>query len=223
VWEDDEIRHVWVSEPIELTGEICLSRGLVTYRTKSEIMERTSYSLIFDVPHEFVRGMSSDEYDALEEIGGGFFINTSLNSQWMLLHRFGGSSNGVWVPEGGVIAHQAITGNVTPEDFTLHPEHDTEVIIWEFCNHECCNPPCDCLSCTECGYRGGRFGFGRVNGGEHVTVQDALAILRFIVGLPSPIDTCADARAAAMITNPLANRPSLQDALAILRHLVDSK
>jgi hypothetical protein len=80
----------------------------------------------------------------------------------------------------------------------------------------------DCKNCSDCGLHGGKFGFGRVtNTGEQPTVQDALAVLRFIVGLPSPITENADARAAANITTPGSGDPSVQDALAILRFLVN--
>jgi hypothetical protein len=68
---------------------------------------------------------------------------------------------------------------------------------------------------------GGRYGFGRVtNSGELPTVQDALQILRFLVGLSNAIEDDPDARLAANITNPGMNRPSVQDALQILRFLV---
>jgi hypothetical protein len=87
---------------------------------------------------------------------------------------------------------------------------------------EVCDPPavCDCRNCDDCGYLGGRFGFGNVTGGNEPSVQDALQILRYIVGLDSPIADCDAARAAANITNPRAVSPGVQDALAILRRLV---
>jgi hypothetical protein len=70
------------------------------------------------------------------------------------------------------------------------------------------------------------FGFGRVtnNGGNapdsNIVIQDALAILRYLVGLPSVIDNCDDARVAAIITSPGGKTPQIQDALQILRRLV---
>jgi hypothetical protein len=82
--------------------------------------------------------------------------------------------------------------------------------------------PCTCLNCADCGHLGGRFGFGRLRGAdEPPAVQDALAILRQLVGLSSLIDGNEDARIAANITRPgEAGNPSVQDALQILRKLV---
>jgi hypothetical protein len=81
--------------------------------------------------------------------------------------------------------------------------------------------PCECLNCADCGYFGGRFGFGRVtNSGNSPEVGDALAILRYVVGLHSPISDCVNARAAANITNPGLGSPTVRDALQILRSLV---
>jgi hypothetical protein len=82
---------------------------------------------------------------------------------------------------------------------------------------------CDCRSCPRntCGFNGGRFGFGRVtDGSEHPGVTDALQVLRYLVGLPSAISGCDDARAAANIVNPGLGRPQIGDALVILRYVV---
>jgi hypothetical protein len=87
---------------------------------------------------------------------------------------------------------------------------------------------CDCRNCSDCGHIGGRFGFGRVRGGDNARpqVNDALQILRFLVGLSSPLDAgnadSADALAAANITRAgqAVTRPQVQDALQILRFLV---
>jgi hypothetical protein len=93
---------------------------------------------------------------------------------------------------------------------------------------ECMRCPCNCRNCFKCGYSGGRYGFGNVRGrmnadGSYASpdVQDALAILRQLVGLPSAIDGNEDARIAANIANPANDgNPSVQDALQILRKLV---
>jgi hypothetical protein len=81
---------------------------------------------------------------------------------------------------------------------------------------------CDeCRNCDDCGYLGGTFGFGRVTDNENgIVIQDALAILRYLVNLSSPIDNCADARAAANIMTPGSGEIVIQDALQILRYLV---
>jgi hypothetical protein len=47
-----------------------------------------------------------------------------------------------------------------------------------------------------------------------------MQVLRYLVGLPTDIDECHNARAAAMITTPGGEAPTLQDALSILRYLV---
>jgi hypothetical protein len=64
-----------------------------------------------------------------------------------------------------------------------------------------------------------RIGDVTGKGGEP-NVQDALAILRFLVGLSNPIATDVDARRAANITTPGLGDPTVQDARAILRFLV---
>jgi hypothetical protein len=102
-------------------------------------------------------------------------------------------------------------------------------------NCECCETcesyPCECDEIPDyCYTTGGRFGFGRVMGGENVTVADALQILRTLVGLSSVINgqqphpvagaTQADALMAATIVTPGAEAVVVGDALQILRHLV---
>ncbi|MCL1831742.1 MAG: hypothetical protein FWG45_02375 [Oscillospiraceae bacterium] len=69
--------------------------------------------------------------------------------------------------------------------------------------------------------RGGAFGLGRVtDSSPEPSIADALAILRYLVGLSNPITQCEDARAAALITNTNSPNPTIQDALAILRFVV---
>ncbi|MCL1832635.1 MAG: hypothetical protein FWG45_06995, partial [Oscillospiraceae bacterium] len=78
-----------------------------------------------------------------------------------------------------------------------------------------------CRNCPDCGYLGGKYGFGRVtNSGTVPQMADALAILRFLVKLSSPITSDLNARAAANITAPGNGDPKMADALAILRFLV---
>ncbi|MCL1831840.1 MAG: hypothetical protein FWG45_02880 [Oscillospiraceae bacterium] len=77
-----------------------------------------------------------------------------------------------------------------------------------------------CLNCDGCGYQGGIYGFGRVtDSGDVPQMADALAILRFVVKLSSPLDTDINAVAAASITSP-GNTPQMADALAVLRFMV---
>jgi hypothetical protein len=71
-------------------------------------------------------------------------------------------------------------------------------------------------TCTICGFRR----LGDVNGDGSVTVQDALQILRFIVGLSSVIRPNTPAWTAALIADANAARPSVSDALQILRFVV---
>jgi len=80
--------------------------------------------------------------------------------------------------------------------------------------------PCPCRDCVICGQRGGAFGLGRVtNTGKTPEVADALAILRYVVGLSSPLSDSPSARSAARIVSTSGN-PEVADALAILRFVV---
>jgi hypothetical protein len=89
-----------------------------------------------------------------------------------------------------------------------------------------CNPDpdCECKNCSDCGFLGGPRGFGRVTGGSAVVVDDAIEILKWIVGLPNQINpqgnVNADAMAAAVIVTPGAAQPSVDDAIDILKWLV---
>ncbi|MCL1831844.1 MAG: leucine-rich repeat domain-containing protein [Oscillospiraceae bacterium] len=85
-----------------------------------------------------------------------------------------------------------------------------------------CTEKDPCNSCEICGFHGGRYGFGRVTNGTSANpaMADALAILRFLVKLSSPIDSDPNALAAACITNPGAQAPAMADALQVLRFLV---
>jgi hypothetical protein len=62
----------------------------------------------------------------------------------------------------------------------------------DICENDPCDCPevCDCLNCPDCGYLGGRFGFGKVtNNPTGLVVQDAIAaILRRLLELPSALD-----------------------------------
>ena len=85
--------------------------------------------------------------------------------------------------------------------------------------------PCKCGHCETCGFdplKGGKYGFGRVTNSNSSApaMADALAILRYVVKLSSPIDTDAQARAAACITRPESGEPAMADALAVLRFIV---
>jgi hypothetical protein len=59
--------------------------------------------------------------------------------------------------------------------------------------------------------------YGRLVGMGHATIQDALQILRFVVGLDSIIDECDAAFQAALIVS--TDTPGIGDALQILRHV----
>jgi endoglucanase len=88
-----------------------------------------------------------------------------------------------------------------------------------------CVPSQPCNSCDSCGFNGGLFGFGRVTNdtsADTPVIGDALAILRYVIGLPSPIVANANARAAAIIIEPDTDRtsPEIGDALTILRFVI---
>jgi hypothetical protein len=100
------------------------------------------------------------------------------------------------------------------------PDCDCPPLVFPTCK----DPKDPCFNCTleSCGFLGGRYMFGRVtNSSIQPEIGDALAILRFVIGLSSPITTDADAHAAAIIANPgTRNNPDLEDALAILRFVI---
>jgi uncharacterized protein YbjT (DUF2867 family) len=58
-----------------------------------------------------------------------------------------------------------------------------------------------------------------ITGEREYTMQDALEILRYAVGLPSVLDNCNVAIMAALLVSD--ELPGVQDALAILRFLVN--
>jgi hypothetical protein len=59
---------------------------------------------------------------------------------------------------------------------------------------------------------------GHVRGETTMSARDAIEILRFAIDLPSILDTCPDAFAAALIVSE--DEPGVADAIAILRNLV---
>jgi V8-like Glu-specific endopeptidase len=67
-----------------------------------------------------------------------------------------------------------------------------------------------------------KFDRGDVNGNGEIDIGDALAILRFIIGLPSELDDNPFAVQAALITQESLDdgKPSMADALAILRYVI---
>jgi hypothetical protein len=143
----------------------------------------------------FLTSGKADFYSPYDDLsfGGGF-----EERAWTFRSRA--------VSAGTLLFVQRITDrSLTPEDFVLDPHHEDGAIVWRFCTDVCC---------------GGAFGFGNVTGGSEPAVRDALAILRYVVGLDSPIAACDKARAAANITTPGLGRPSAIDALQILRQVV---
>jgi hypothetical protein len=64
------------------------------------------------------------------------------------------------------------------------------------------------------------FRRGDVDGDGRVEISDALAILRYCIGLSSPIDDCERAKNAATIVNPGSGKPEIGDALQILRYVI---
>jgi hypothetical protein len=83
-------------------------------------------------------------------------------------------------------------------------------------------PTCVCKDCDNCGFIGGEYGFGKVAGGNSVTIGDALEILKFLAGIGNAISNSdgsynPNALAAARITNPGSGNPTIGDALEILK------
>ncbi|MCL1881878.1 MAG: hypothetical protein FWF76_06845 [Oscillospiraceae bacterium] len=85
---------------------------------------------------------------------------------------------------------------------------------------------CTCnIVCTFCWEEDCNYAKGHVTGGDSISIDDALQILRYIVGLYTnnslawAVETENCARNAALIVSE--ETPGIADALQILRHLVD--
>jgi len=61
---------------------------------------------------------------------------------------------------------------------------------------------------------------GHVLGYAEYQVEDALAILRYVIGLPSVLDDCEVAMMAALVISSEVDGPQVNDALQILRYVV---
>jgi hypothetical protein len=166
VWGDEDLQHVFFQSPgLSLQADICTTRNSVIYRTATAFPGGELFSFAFNNP---IRVHSAEAATQDTPIVG-IRVSEALvhNNQTTRIQVLGGFSPSE-IPAGSVIAFQR-TGAVAPEDFSLHSDHAEGDIVWDFCR-ECC---------------GGRFGFGNVTGGNRPGVQDALAILRSVVGLPS--------------------------------------
>jgi hypothetical protein len=94
-----------------------------------------------------------------------------------------------------------------------------------------CNPEnCECNNCADCGFNGGKFGIGRVQGNPgNPEIGDALQILRAVIGLSSVFDATSEIRADALIAANITQRGTvitptgveIGDALQILRFVID--
>jgi hypothetical protein len=85
----------------------------------------------------------------------------------------------------------------------------------------CISVACDCKNCSDCGFLGGQYGFGRVLGdksGDEPGIADAVEILKYVVKLDSVISDSNASRAAAMITG--GETPGIGDAVEILKFVV---
>jgi hypothetical protein len=204
------VAHIWEGRMLDNTTVI-LREGTVSI-SPNAFRARGSYLQWITIP------------ESVELIGAGAFRNSQNLTTVVFLSKtppemiwdgpffinynpiFPHNTNlTIFVPEGSQEAYQAV-----------RVLSDIEILEYSV-------PPCNCYNCSDCDYLGGRFGFGRVTN-SHLSnrpvVQDAVAILRYIVGLSSPIADCDDARAAANITVPGLGEPIVQDAIAILRFLV---
>jgi Leucine-rich repeat (LRR) protein len=61
---------------------------------------------------------------------------------------------------------------------------------------------------------------GHVLGYRDYQIEDALAILRYTIGLPSVLDDCDVARMAALVISSEVEGPQIADALEILRYVI---
>ncbi|MCL1832357.1 MAG: Ig-like domain-containing protein [Oscillospiraceae bacterium] len=124
-------------------------------------------------------------------------------------------------------ATPVICGNCDKCDYTPPQPHECDCCeICGYCGEddcEICNPPppCDCNNCDVCGFKGGKYGLGNVTGSDAPSMADALAVLRYLVKLSSPIHDDENAYIAARIVSPEnGGDPIMADALQILRKIV---
>jgi hypothetical protein len=213
VWEDDEIGFGITTG---FRGRICLADGQVYYYNEAEIPAYEGFTMAFNSTESVGRLRRKQEVSlAVNEVGS----NGDLHYVMAFVRPSA-------FPAREVFAAQPIlSSEIDISDFTLSWIHDDGDLVWYFCECDDCPPPpdlCDCRNCSECGFRGGRFGFGRVtNNPDGLTAADAVAILRYVIGLPSVVDDCPDARAAANIIAPTDDSPTVHDAIAILRRIVE--
>jgi hypothetical protein len=207
IWEDDEIDF---GRTTEFTGRICLTEGYVFYHAETELQIDDLYALAFTSGANVVSSVLS--YPSTQ--------NITTSAQKSHFHSF---TSRRFVEAGERFAFQRIfDDNIAIEDFVPTHIHGEGDLVWMLCDCEGCDPCRTCRNCESCGKLGGRFGFGRVtNDSAGLVAADAIAILRYILELPSVIGTCPDARAAASIIDPAAQNPTVHDAIAILRRLVE--
>jgi hypothetical protein len=119
------------------------------------------------------------------------------------------------IPAGTMLGWQKtdlqVARVVTPADFSQRDGNT--MITWVNCG---------CAESRECDVAAfntrDNNAVGHVLGAATISVGDALAILRYTVGLPSILNTCPDAYQAALIVSE--DTPGVRDALQILRSVV---
>ena len=113
----------------------------------------------------------------------------------------------VYVPKGSMQAYRAV----------FWPREIIEVVFCEECGGHSCDCLCDCGVCEACEAELG-FILGHVLGNDTITVEDALEILKYLVGIESKIVDGNRAFKAALITG--GSEPAIGDVLEILKYLV---
>jgi hypothetical protein len=224
LWDDDEmLPHDTPSGEMSIRATICTSRRRIFYTTENPIPAGSIFAFSFThavgVAGNINRAMHDPE---------SFVFDTEVLCAWSTVPALN-NTDGVRAERvfraavandlsaGGTLAWQSfisqyrerqpVVHTVFPEDFTLHPDHEPNDVVWAYC---------------KCYYNGGGgFGFGRVTDRhDEPHVEDAIAVLRFLVGLSSPIADCDNARMAANIIRPGRGNPSARDATEILRYIV---
>ena len=122
-------------------------------------------------------------------------------SHWSWRQRTNNSVNIVVVDLDTVFEQMSLLTNIASVD-----------AVWIEAPHRI-----DCEDCDNCARSPHAGKHGHVLGNENATVNDALEILKYIVGLGNIIATCDNSRKAATIVD---NAVGVQDALEILKKVV---
>ena len=232
-----------------LVAEMCTTHNVIRFRSTLPVTESFGFNLLVEGPY-YANSHVAVNSPLLSDLFGGGSLPEDVHLQpgimWaretgvllLLGVLFPDSAD---IPAGSVLAF-FVNGGHDISGITLTVrEGPPDALTVIPCPLECCVEPCptcgvypcvcpcdcgdcmECAPCLRCGINYSCFALGSVTGGSP-GIEDVLQILRYLVNLPSVIDTEENNRAwcAALITpaSIAAGTPSIRDALQILRHLV---